>query len=332
MQLSPPITHSVAREGQRSTTQLNRNDCRADDQISFPITLSGSKGLGFQAWAGSGCDQLTQRVTLNAGCWQLGQTTVAADGQQALSVSVRSILSGRTLASGSGTTGTGGPSADPLDACREPVPSSVPQTIAVYFLLVDGSENVQGTYATWNATYKLEPPQPPDVIAVGIGNENLMVEFGYSSLTADTTIQGFTSYCDPAPVSGAAPVASGTSAVCTASTLLTPGAEASPALLAQFCGAAGQPTSRITTGPLLAGVAYNLAVTATDSYWNQSVLSTLVCGVPDRLDQQTPEQRSAACAFSRRQQPLPLLSALSAISLLAARRHRRRISATLANS
>ena len=105
---------------------------------------------------------------------------------------------------------------------------------------------------------------------------------------------------------------------------------------AQHCGSASKSASSALVGGLSAGVSYNVALTAVDSYENESVLSPVVCQVPVVRDPNEPnqhdEQKSSACAFSRRGQTLPLLAVLILAGLLAARRQRCRITATVANS
>jgi len=163
------------------------------------------------------------------------------------------------------------------------------------------------------------------VVLAAFGIATLLVACSRESRTlrqpppADQTINGFRIYCDPTPGEPSSGAPAGVAQVaCLPSPLLVAGAESS-LLSAQLCGSAGRTASTATVGPLSAGIAYDLAVTAVDTYENESVLSSVVCQVPsDRA--KPPAQTSTACASSRHRQTPPLFVLLSLASFLVARR------------
>ena len=75
--------------------------------------------------------------------------------------------------------------------------STSAQSFRVYFMLVDGSGAIQGSFATWGATYKLTAPAPPDHVSLGIGNQKLLAAFSYEQVSDDLTINGYQLYCEP---------------------------------------------------------------------------------------------------------------------------------------
>ena len=309
------VTHSAPHGATLLTSAINAADCNNDDVIIFPVSLSGSQGESFQVWAGTGCEEVAPRSTQDhAQCWQL-DAAAATDGPRQVALSVRDILFGRTLA-GDSTQGPLGQPAQlyPTLACTDRTGSGAPQTLSVYFMLVDAADNVNRGFAKWSASYKLVRPRPPNQVSVGIGEERLVVRLGYTELS-DSTIVGFRVYCDPAPGGSHAVQPSATDpGVCPPSTVLVEGTDSS-LVSAQRCGSADKAATYATTDSLTGGVAYAVAVTAVDDYENESVLSPVACEVP------SPKQRRvAACAFSQRGELLPMLVFLSMAGLLAARR------------
>jgi hypothetical protein len=155
------VTHSAPRGNGLRASQLNAADCRNNDMLSFPFTLSGSQGYSLQAWAGARCENITARVTKDQQqCWQLASFT-AMDGAHRLDLPVRDILYGRTAAGDPARGPLGKPAQlDPTLACETWTGSGPPEIVSVYFMLVDSAANIVGEFATWNVTYKLVGPPP----------------------------------------------------------------------------------------------------------------------------------------------------------------------------
>jgi hypothetical protein len=121
------VTHSAARSANRLNTFINKADCVADDQITFPLTASNFTGYGLQAWVGSGCDDVnTRKLAGQTMCWKVLDTTFQqvspnGTGSTTIALPVRSIIAGYTdlftggsssgTAGSSSTAGTGGASA-----------------------------------------------------------------------------------------------------------------------------------------------------------------------------------------------------------------------------
>src|SRR5450432_937107 len=61
--LSPLVEHSIARTRYRLGTQINYNDCRDDDVVSFAVALTNPGATTLEVWAGQGCDQIAVRTS-----------------------------------------------------------------------------------------------------------------------------------------------------------------------------------------------------------------------------------------------------------------------------
>src|SRR5450432_1343113 len=292
------VSHTIARDGNRVNTAINYSDCVDEDAIKFALTLASRGSYTLEVWVGSGCDvQSTRTTTSSTACWKVYSATPNTN-YPVLSIPIRSILYGRTLASGSSTTvdtSDGGATsatsvASVPDACNDKSGTTAAQTITLYFMLVDAGETAQGTITQWAGTYKLVAPLPPDNVSAGIGENLLVVGFSYADTTSDTTINGYQFFCDPPPGAAAAadagvlPVDGGsTLPTCGASDFLVPGTQVDAALQRFRCGQASSTASSGNATGLVDNVAYNVAVAATDTYENVGKLSTVACQVPQAV-------------------------------------------------
>lgn len=369
------VSHSRPNRGNNLlNTQINYDDCHLDDKINFTVSLSSNyAGYSLQLWAGSGCDDKTTRLsTAVLSCWQLGLSggngiVPSSINPPAIPISVREILYGKTLASGTssgvaaGTSGAGGGGGDTSTgnggdtsagssaagassagatstsgdaSCTDKNALSTAQNISVYIMLIDGNGVVAGTFAKWDATYKLLAPAPPDDVSAGIGETLLPITFSYDTTTTDTTINGYQFYCDPPPGADAAmdagvyPDDAGPLLIpaCKGSTNLIQGQRPDSKFL---CGTAGKTAKKGNATGLINGVAYNVAVSTTDSYGNNGALSKVVCEVPQPVTGFFEAYRDAGgqggggfCSFSRRREPLPLILLLGFAAYWTMRRRR----------
>jgi hypothetical protein len=352
-QVTPPsitlysagITHSVPRDGYRPNHWLNYSDCAQNDVIDFPLTVTGgASGYQLQAWAGSNdCTIPAVRASAQGQCFLL-YSSASGSANPALEIQVRSILAGYTLLNqnpamtpDAGAIDAGATSTVPVailtnlgaEACDEPAamsPSPIP--IQVYFMLVDpsNSDEVVGTWATWNASAKLDGPPPPDTLTAAVGDRELVLHFSYDDQESDQTLNGYQFYCDPQPGlaaaadAGLAPTDAGVAA-CGAepSQVLIP---AAPHLnLPLPCGTAPLTATGGTVSGLVNGVPYDVAVAARDTYENVGPLSMLACDVPEPSKN---SQNVRACSFSPRRATAPIfpLGALLACWLWRRRRGR----------
>jgi hypothetical protein len=366
------VTHSRANRGNNLlNTQINYDDCHLGDEINFTVSLSSNfSSYSLQLWAGSGCDDKATRLSTSVlSCWQLGVSggtgiVPMSINPDPIPISVREILFGKTLASGTssgvaaGTSGSGGggdtstggdtsagsggtatssagATATSGDAsCIDKNAVSAAQNISVYIMLIDGNNVVAGTFATWNATYKLLAPPPPDNVSAGIGETLLPISFSYDSTTVDSTINGYTLYCDPPP--GAAAAIDAGVYPDDGGDLLVPACKGSTNLIQGQrpdglfkCGTAGKAAKKGNATGLINGVAYNVAISTTDSYGNSGVLSKVVCEVPQPVTGFFEAYRDAGgeggggfCSFSRRREPLPLIALLGFTAYWVMRRRR----------
>jgi hypothetical protein len=337
------VSHTIARDGYRVNTAINYADCRDEDAIEFSLSLASRGSYALEAWAGSACDTESNRTNSSSTlCWKV-YSAVPNTNYPVLKIPVRSILYGRTLASGSSSStdasdaGTTTSEQGVPDACHEKSASASAQTITLYFMFVDGGEVAQGTITTWVATYKLVAPPPPDHVSAGVGENLLIIDFSYDDANSDTTINGYQFFCDPPPGAAAAADAGLTSQdgggalpSCTVSDRLIPGMRVSDDLQQFRCGeASSTAVSGMATG-LVNYVAYNVAVAATDTFENVGELSTLGCQVPQPVTGFFEAYRKAGgqagggfCRFSRHGQALPLVSVLGFGCFLWSRRARR---------
>ncbi|HEY5377229.1 MAG TPA: hypothetical protein VIK01_26300 [Polyangiaceae bacterium] len=370
------ITRRADRGGNLMNNQINFDDCNIDEKIQFSVAISQpNNSWTLQVWAGANCDQLSNRVTPTVlNCHLVGSLAVSAASPPPISVSVRDLLYVRTQASagvsptvaastagtggdgtagtdstagGGGTAGTGGSAgsagaatatltADQA-ACTPQDPATGAQTINVYFMMVDGSSAIQGTFATWAATYKLLAPLPPDKVTGGIGETIIPIHFSYNTTSSDTSINGYNFYCDPpagkdaAADAGVLPVDGGIAVTACngiASTVLVAGKQVTD-LGANKCGSAGKSAQGGNATGLINGVAYNVAVATTDSYNNVGVLSKPTCAVPQPVTGFYEAYTDAGgkggggfCSFSRHREPLALAALLGFASCLLLRRRR----------
>ena len=254
---------------------------------------------------------------------------------------------GGTAGSG-GTTASGGTSSStpiiptgtvvtgtPASTCDDPGGLPVISQLQIYFMLVDGGGLAQGTIATYTVKYKLHAPNPPENLSADIGDGLLPLHFSYAgNQSTDTTINGYQFFCDPPPGeaaladAGIVPSDAGLAATtCTPSTVLVPNTRPDNAYR---CGGANAPaaTAGNATG-LVNGVAYNVAVAATDTYQNVGTISDLACNTPQPVTGFYKAYRAAGgqggggfCSFSMQRETMPLLSLIGLASCLLLRRRR----------
>jgi hypothetical protein len=222
-------------------------------------------------------------------------------------------------------------------ACTPQDMATGAQTISVYFMLVDSGSVIQGTFAKWDATYKLLAPAPPDKVSASIGEGLLPITFSYTTPSTDNSINGYNFYCDPPPGADAAadagvlPVDGGialTKCNGVPSTTLVAGASVAK-LGAYYCGSAGKSASGGNATGLVNGVQYNIAVATTDSYNNIGHLSPATCGVPQPVTGFYEAYRDAGgrggggfCSISRKREPYVLAALLGFAACLVLRRRR----------
>ena len=233
-----------------------------------------------------------------------------------------------------GTGGTSGGSgggtsvdvpSDAPSACITTSSTTTPQKIGVYFLLIDGSKMSAGQ-ASWQATYKLTSSAPPDAVSAKTGENSAPITWSYNSTSADTYINGYQFYCDPAPGEGVVEDPDILPTTCPASEVLKPGTR--PANKYK-CGTADKTSQRGNATGLVNNVPYNVAVATTDTYRNVGVISGTACAIPQPVTGFFEAYRNAGgeggggfCSFSRHGRPLVLLTVFGLGLCLVLRRRR----------
>jgi hypothetical protein len=194
------------RSNDQNPTWINYNDCIKDDILTFQTTLSGTfSSYSLEVWVGSGTDCTTYEARLGNAptCWQVYSTNPQ---NQTTSVSLRAQ---DIIAQNKSTDGTWGADSGTAKDCDEAGGATEGQAITLYFLLVDGTGNPQGTGSTYDTKYDLVGPSAPTNVSAGVG-ENVLVVDWTGSTASDRA--GYRVYCDPKPgalAPASAPMAGG---------------------------------------------------------------------------------------------------------------------------
>jgi len=181
------------RTNDQNPTWINYNDCVKDDILTFQATLSGTfSSYSLEVWVGSGTDCTTYEARLGNAptCWQVYSTNPQ---NQTTSISLRAQ---DIIAQNKSTDSTWGADSGTAADCDEAGGATEGQAVTLYFLLVDGTGNAQGTGSTYDTKYDLIGPSAPTNLSAGVG-ENLLVVEWTGSTASDRT--GYRVYCDPKP-------------------------------------------------------------------------------------------------------------------------------------
>ena len=360
----PPVgvkRHHQDFAGKVLITQINYKDCLNEDYFTFTVNLgTGYAAYGLEVWAGTGCENQVNRTGTARTCWQIAALQPTSIIVNNLQVPVRKLLSGRTGGTNLGTGGTGGTGGG-ADATvgggdtagtensaggtggsndgatgtpSECTPTSVavqPQTLSLYFLLLD-SNFALGGQAQYKVTYKLNAPGPPGNVQTGIGEGIAPITWTPTPNNPDQTIDGYQLYCDPAPgmqgveESGIVWDPNTLPAGCVDSSILYAGARPDDKYK---CGTANKTSSRANATNLVNMVPYNVSVAATDTYRNVGAVAAPVCAIPQPVTGFFEAYREAGgeggggfCSFSRHGQPVLLLSVFGLALCLVLRRRR----------
>jgi len=281
-----------------------------------------------------------------------GGTSAGGSGGTAGTDTGGTAGTGGTLDAGgsAGTTsagGTGGTTTTTLptgtlihgsgqEACIDNTAVFAATPITVYFMLVDGNAQLQGSAVKWEGKYKLIAPPPPENVTAKIGDGLLPIHFNYpNNQSPDMTVNGYRLYCDPPPGGGAADA--GVSPVPTDAGPVIPNCDGDTQFMdgdrvdEKFtCGSANSSTTTEANATgLVNGVSYRVGVAATDNFENVGKVSLLSCQVPQPVDGFFKAYREAGgkggggfCSFSTRREPLPLFMLLGLASCLVVRRRR----------
>ena len=284
-------------------------------------SVTGGTGGDTSVTGGTGGD--------TSGTGGTGGDTGGSSGTTGTTATGGGILATGTLVINSGT-----------DACIDKTGVSLITPINVYFMLVDGTRALQGTFAQWAGTYKLLAPAPPATVTADIGEDLLPLHFS-SNQSGDKTLNGYQFFCDPPPGLAAAEDAgvapgggeAGESGdgglvipVCTPSSLLEPGTVPDQKFL---CGSTGPTATAGNATGLVNGVAYHVGVATKDTYDNVGKLSVLACNVPQPVNGFFKAYRLAGgqggggfCSFATKREPVILIALLGLAASLVLRRRR----------
>ena len=175
---------------------ISKADCLADDEYTFPLTVSNYGGYQLEVWVGSAGDDCTSgeaRRGTTAVCWQVWKGVPTNTG---FSVVVRSqdIVSRRKASDGVVTGPGSGTAAD----CEWKEATTAPVEVALYFMFVSAGSDQHAGGVYWTTKFDLAGPTPPTNVKAGIGNTSIIVKW---DATTDTDKAGYRFFCDPAPKS-----------------------------------------------------------------------------------------------------------------------------------
>ena len=285
----------VAREkhGDLSSSRINLADCLDDDRVILTLGFgSDAPNDALEIWAGDACELAESRVGPATTCWRLyaAQPTNLSNMPE---FRVRDFLSGLT---GAAEVENADGASDA--ACKLQMPTTLPQFLTAYVLLVDSNGTVSGS-ATWRAEYRLVGSPPPDNVLAGVADQQALIAFEYDN--ADPVAAGVQFYCDPPPNDPDA-IAKGDLVsrdpaagehFCSESNELVAGRPAAP-LKHLRCGSAPASQRRGIADGLVNGVHYNIAAATVDTFGNVGTLSYPVCAAP----QAHADAKAKACSFA----------------------------------
>lgn len=188
---------------------VNYQDCIDDQQIDFPIVLTGFEAnASFEAWAGisgADCGQQTNRTSATSVCWQL-VTGIPLQSTVEVKIPVRKILAGAPPF----TTQNLGQGAD---ICGK-VDLVTVSVEFLYFSPGQAGASPSASHSVSVTADTLGPPAPtglsvlPGNTRIKVSWDNISGEGGVSALT------GVSVYCDPSTGTAAAATDAGTTLVC----------------------------------------------------------------------------------------------------------------------
>ncbi len=326
-----------------STTQalwVNKNECQQDLKYQVSITATGIQGNRLEVWAaGTSTDCSTQAArytTSTAVCWRVYEDT-AQNGTYTISIRVQDVVAQHYVSDvNSQYSAT---AADCNAAALNIASGGV--GIRLSFYVFSGLTTGTPTYSdSWDQIgFDLIGPSPPETVSVGIADTELHLRWN-SILDSDRA--GFHIYCAPGVNIDAGVSAGGAAATGGASA--TGGDDAGVENLdcANPDIAAGAPpppnmspkgsVSTITATDAYAsglsnGTLYACALSVTDVMGNDGLLSPVVCGTPQPVNDIFTAYRAAGgkggggfCSIGRPGSVIGQMIPLACLALLALRR------------
>jgi hypothetical protein len=256
-----------------------------------------------------------------------GTDTPVGDMDAGIDIDAGDVVgSAGTDSSGGGSTGSGSnvPSGAPSE-CIAQSDATAPQSLTLFFMLVDGGSNSVGT-ASWKATYKLTSSAPPDTVTADTGENIAVVHWSYTTSNQDQYVNGYQFFCDPAPGDPSVMAEPGIIPICQDTKILVPGTRPADKYK---CGTADRAATRGNATGLVNNVAYHVAVATTDTYLNTGNISPATCAVPQPVTGFFEAYRGAGgeggggfCSFSRHRRPALLFTVFGLALCLVLRRRR----------
>ncbi len=192
---------------------INHSDCVADGTITFPVSMPSPAYSNdtLEIWVGSNvdCSVYDNRKGASPTCWNVYAATPSSGTAFSAKVRMQDIAGQHKYTDTASGPGSG------IPADCENQSNSSPLDATLYFMLVDGSGQIDAT--TQFGTYKdlkldLRGPDAPTGIKTGIAENQVKVSWTAPSSPAD--LVGYHLFCFPKPgaASTSQPLEAGTDA------------------------------------------------------------------------------------------------------------------------
>lgn len=182
---SPPIWEN--RVADRLINKFNRQDCLDDATATFSLAIRGfPTNAMFQVWAGTGCDNYSNRspTAVSKTCTAL--TDVLQPADRSIEVHLRDMVAA-----------PGSEASNAIEQCDASSTAGL-QTRTLYFVVSDPNNNNSlntGTGSTWAFTYDVKAPPPPTGVTASSGDETLVTKF--TAPSGETNLLHYKFYCSP---------------------------------------------------------------------------------------------------------------------------------------
>ena len=272
--------------GGRLYNQFNRADCIGNEpfSINLPVDGTGLPSLQIEVWAGTGCQDSTNRQAGSAQCRRVTTPVQAQTPTTPLELWLRDIVA---------PDSTSVPGMRDETICSEAQTVGGKQALPLHFLLLDsnGQEPMGVSHGLWEIEYDLVGPHQPTAVSAGIGERALVVSWDEPD-DSGVLITGY-KLCWEQVGTGVGPGDAGTEGGAGGETSdgpdAGPGGCTSATLIPGDPPPLGHPSCREVQGaatnaeaaPLENGVTYAVAVAAVDDFDNDGDLSEIVCGTPE---------------------------------------------------
>ncbi len=179
-----------------TNTDVGFADCTSNITLNIPLQINPPvSSYTLQVWAGIGqdCSQPESRGASTATCWQVAASSNTVTQSYNVDLHIQDLVSQY----GGGTTKNPGnytPHTDGSTCTAAAATGLAPQTVAVYFLYVDGGGAVQ---AQANINLQVSMSGPPALTGFSADEGDRVALVGWTLPTGTTSLIGVNVYCAP---------------------------------------------------------------------------------------------------------------------------------------